>query len=467
MAITIVIVLLVIITLAFHFLSPWWFTPIASNWQSIDDTINIALWVTGLVFVLVNLFLAYVIFKYRYNRSRRATYQPENKKLETWLTLVTSFGVAAMLIPGLFVWADIIAPPKDSRIVEVVGQQWHWMYRFPGEDGRLGKTAVELIDQRNPFGIDKSDPYGQDDRLIKSNELHLPIDQPVKFVLRSKDVLHNFAVPQFRVKMDLVPGITTYVWLTPNKLGDFDVLCEELCGIAHFTMRGKVVVETEQAFDVWLDEQATFKQSINRKPPDLALGKTYYAGCVACHGQNAEGNENMNGPRLAGLGSWYIERQLHYFKQQVRGNLSEDVFGQQMAAMSALLPDETAIKAVSYYISTLTPPPSGSLKIEHSAVSQRGRELYANCAFCHGSNAEGNYATNAPRLAGQFPWYLKRQLQNYQTGQRGSHLRDLYGSQMRLMSRVLRDEQSIDEIVSYIDSIGQVVEPVLAGAGHE
>ncbi|MFQ3278095.1 MAG: cytochrome c oxidase subunit 2, partial [Colwellia sp.] len=120
MTIAIVLILLVIATLVFHFISPWWFTPLASNWQAIDDTINISLWVVGIVFVAVSLFLAFVIIKYRYNKNRRSDFEPENSKLEGWLTLITTLGVAAMLIPGLFVWGDFISVPEDSEIVEVV-----------------------------------------------------------------------------------------------------------------------------------------------------------------------------------------------------------------------------------------------------------------------------------------------------------------------------------------------------------
>ena len=99
------VVLLVIGTVLFHFLSPWWFTPIASNWATMDDTVNLTFWVTGVVFVAVNLFMAYCIVRYRHRAGLKAHYQPEDKKLEWWLTIVTSVGIAAMLAPGLLVWA--------------------------------------------------------------------------------------------------------------------------------------------------------------------------------------------------------------------------------------------------------------------------------------------------------------------------------------------------------------------------
>jgi cytochrome c oxidase subunit II len=113
----------------------------------------------------------------------------------------------------------------------------------------------------NPFGIDPNDPNGQDDIVIESNELVLLLNQPVKLLLRSKDVLHNFKVPQFRAKMDMVPGMVTYFWVTPTRPGRFEVLCAELCGVAHYAMRGYVsVVESASEYEEWLQEFPTFAQ---------------------------------------------------------------------------------------------------------------------------------------------------------------------------------------------------------------
>ena len=249
MAIAIILILLVIGSIIFHYMSPWYFTELASNWGMIDVTVTITFIVCGIVFVAANLFMAYCILRFRNkNKDQRAKYEPENKKLEAWLTVITTVGVVAMLAPGLVVWGKFVSPPDNAAIVEVVGQQWQWSYRFPGEDGELGTTDAKNISIDNPFGMNKDDPNGQDDILIAGNELHIPVDQPVKFLLRAKDVLHNFTVPQFRVKMDLVPGMVTWQWLTPTRTGTFDVLCEELCGIGHHTMRGRVVVEEEEKF---------------------------------------------------------------------------------------------------------------------------------------------------------------------------------------------------------------------------
>lgn len=450
MAIAIVILILVLATVIFHFLSPWWFTPLASNWSSIDSTIDITLWVTGIVFILVNLFLAYAVYRFRHKKDQVADYEPENKKLETWLTVITTIGVAAMLAPGLVVWSDFVHVPEDAKEFEVVGQQWSWNYRFPGKDGLLGKVDNTAISAENPFGINPNDPNGQDDVLINSNEVHLPINQPVKVLQRSKDVLHNFAIPQFRVKMDLVPGITSYFWFTPTKLGTFDVLCQELCGIAHYLMRGKVVVQTEDDFNKWLSHYPTFAESLQQPKGDVVVGKQHYQACIACHGANGQGNEAMNAPKLAGLSSWYSKRQLQYFKHNVRGFSSEDTFGAQMAAMSATLPDDKAIVDVSAYIQSL---PNVKLEQNVAADIVKGKFLYRNCSFCHGNNGQGNYALNAPRLAGQHSWYLKRQLLNFKNDIRGKHEGDLYGKQMVLMSRLLQNDEAIEQVLAYINQL--------------
>ena len=241
-----ILVLVAVGSVLFHLLSPWWWTPIASNWHYIDDTIIITFWITGVVFVAVVLFMAYCVFRFRHQPGRRAAYEPENKRLEWWLTIVTAVGVAAMLAPGLFVWNQFVTVPEGASEVEVVGQQWQWSFRLPGKDGRLGTSDTRYVSSDNPLGLNPSDPSGQDDIVIVGDDLHMPVGKPVKVLLRSLDVLHDFYVPQFRAKMDMVPGIVTYFWFTPTRTGTFEVLCAELCGVGHADMRGKVVVDERE-----------------------------------------------------------------------------------------------------------------------------------------------------------------------------------------------------------------------------
>lgn len=260
MVLAVILVLLVIITVVFTFVSPWWFTPLASNWGTIDDALIITFIITGVVFVAVTLFMAFAIFKYRHREGHKADFEPENKKLEWWLTGLTSLGIAGMLAPGLVVWADYVYPPSNAAVFETVGQQWSWSFRLPGADGEMGRAATKYINYDNPLGVDPLDPKGRDDLIIDGGEVHLLIGQPVKVYLRSVDVLHDFYVPQFRAKMDMVPGMVTYFWFTPTKTGEYEILCAELCGVGHSQMRGYVVVDNPEDYQAWLDEQMTYAE---------------------------------------------------------------------------------------------------------------------------------------------------------------------------------------------------------------
>ncbi len=257
MLFAIVLVLLVIATILFHIFSPWWFTPLASNWSNLDEALIITFWITGVAFVVLNLFMAFAVWKYRYDKDRRSEYEPENTRLELGLTVFTTVGVVGMLAPGLLAWFDYITVPDDAAVVEVIGQQWDWSYRFPGPDGVLGTTDARFFNVDNTFGLNPDDPYGKDDIVVQENELHLPVDQPYKVLLRSKDVLHNFYVPQFRAKMDMVPGLVSYLWFTPTKVGTYEIICAEYCGTSHSQMRGIVVIDERTEFQAWLDDQIT------------------------------------------------------------------------------------------------------------------------------------------------------------------------------------------------------------------
>ena len=260
MLVAFILVLVALGSVLFHFLSPWWWTPIASNWSYIDNTLIITFWITGVVFTAVVLFTAYCVFRFRHQEGIQVAYEPENKKLEWWLTIVTGVGVAAMLAPGLFVWNQFVTVPADATEFEVVGQQWQWSFRLPGKDGRLGTSDIRNVSSDNPLGLNPKDPNNNDDVVIVGDDLHLLVGKPVKVLLRSIDVLHDFYVPQFRAKMDMVPGMVTYFWFVPTRTGTFEALCFELCGIGHPNMRGKVVVETESDYQAWLQKQKTFAQ---------------------------------------------------------------------------------------------------------------------------------------------------------------------------------------------------------------
>jgi cytochrome c oxidase subunit 2 len=449
MIFAIMLFLLVVGSVLFHLYSPWYLTPLASNWGTMDDTIDLTFWVTGAVFVAINVFMAYCVFRFRNRPGQKADYEPENKKLEIWLTGLTTLGVAAMLGPGLFVWADFVNVPEEAAQVEAVGQQWHWTYRFPGEDGKLGAVEARHVSVANPLGLVPEDPDGQDDVIVDNPELHIPVGKPVKMLLRSMDVLHNFTVTQIRVKMDLVPGIVSYIWFTPTKTGEFDVMCEEYCGLAHFAMRGRIVFDEVPDFEKWLAKQPTFAELAARPAGDAVAGKPLYAVCAACHGTEGEGNLALNAPKLAGQQGWYMERQLQAFKHGKRGADADDVFGQQMVPMMATLVDDVAIRNVVAHIETLPDHPAPKTL---SGDVARGEKLYRTCAACHGADGRGSHLTNAPRQTGMNDWYLARQLQNFRSGIRGAHRDDIFGAQMGMMSANLRD-QTITDLVAYINEL--------------
>lgn len=312
MLIAIVLLVLILASLLFHWLSPWQALPLASNWQSMDDLLSITFVITGIFFVVLNLFLAYVIWRFRRRGSQASepvAYQPVNHRLERWLTVITTVGIVLLLAPGLKVYADYIKPPADAMEVEVLGSQWQWRYRFPGADGRFGGTDARFVSPTNPFGLDPKDAAGQDDALVDASELHLPLNKPVKILLRAQDVLHDFYVPPFRARMNMVPGSITTFWFTPTQAGRFEAMCAQLCGVGHAAMRGLVVVEPEADFAAWLQAKPSFAQASNPPPvpavaesgaDPLQLGRSVAQSkaCLACH--SVDGSPSV-GPSWKGL----------------------------------------------------------------------------------------------------------------------------------------------------------------------
>ena len=307
MAMSIALLVIVAGSVLFHFVAPWGATPLASNWRQMDDTLAITLAVTGIFFVVINLLIVYMLLRFRHREGRRAAYEPDNKKLEKWLIIGSTIGIMMLLTPGLFVYAEYIRVPRGAIEMEVVGQQWQWRFRFPGADGKLGKTDTRFVTSDNPFGLDPDDPAGRNNVLINGNEVHLPLNRPVRVWLRSHDVLHDFYVPPFRARMNIVPGMETSFWFTPTKVGRYEIMCAQLCGVGHPNMRGFVVVEDEPRFQTWLKAQPTFATAIAAasagSPPAgtlAAQGKALAQskGCTACH--TVDGSKSV-GPTWKGL----------------------------------------------------------------------------------------------------------------------------------------------------------------------
>lgn len=237
----------------------WWLPPLASNWNTVDTMMTMTTVITGIAFVAVHLVLAYFVF--RYSGRQKAEHVEDNPRLERTLLLITSLLIAIMVVPGLFAYSQVIAKPSDRLVVEVLGEQWRWNYRFPGEDGIFGRTDVRLITSDNVFGIDPADPTGADDIVIVGGPLYLPVNQPVLLQFRSKDVLHNFWVPEFRVKIDAVPGTVTESWFTPTREGTYQAACAEYCGVAHYVMTSEIHVVDAAEFEQWLAALPTVAQA--------------------------------------------------------------------------------------------------------------------------------------------------------------------------------------------------------------
>lgn len=386
MLLAVVLIVIVIGSVLFHFVSPWWTTPLASNWQRMDDMLTITLVITGIFFVVINVFIAYTLLRYRHRdgqgqgrgQGHSAAYEPENKKLERWLIGITTLGIMALLAPGLVVYANYVNAPRDAIVLEVLGQQWQWRYRFTGVSGKLGASDARFVNAANPFGLDPGDPAGQDNILVAGNEVHLPLNKPVKVLLRSHDVLHDFYVPPFRARMNIVPGQVSTFWFTPTKAGRYEALCAQLCGIGHANMRGFVVVEDETAFQAWLKTQPTFVMTMASPARGASAGSLAPAadarlaqgealaqskGCVACHTVN--GSPGV-GPTWKGLqgktqtladGSTVLADEA-YLRRAIREPQAQVVKGFPPIMPTAALSDEELAALVAYIQSLGGPAPA-------------------------------------------------------------------------------------------------------------
>lgn len=407
MALAIILFVLLVGSVIFNFVNPWQATEVASNWGSIDATIVMTLVITGIFFIVITLFVVYALIKYRHRDEpsskdgvHQASYAPDNSRLEWWLTVITTVGICGLLAPGLIVYDDFVHVPEEATELEVVGQQWMWRFRLPGADGKLGNASIGEISFKNPFGIDPEDPNGQDDILINSNELHIAIDQPLKMVLRSLDVLHDFYVPQFRSKMDMVPGQISYFWFTPTRLGTYEILCAEYCGVAHYNMRGNVTVDNASDYQVWLNTLPTFAQSLTQGTVDGAVEQGRQlaegSGCLACH--SVDGSKSL-GPGWKGLfgrtetltdGS-SVEVDREYFEESIL-KPNEKIVAGFAPVMVPYQFSEEQIDALLAYTKSLDEDKSGA--IDTQQLAEKGRKIAQSlgCMACHstdGSKALG------------------------------------------------------------------------------
>jgi cytochrome c oxidase subunit 2 len=237
-----------------------WMPELASrHGGGIDKMLSYLLLTTGGLLLVGHITLAWFIF--RFSGRDEVSYRMAPPKAErAWglalglvMTVIAEGGVLAL---GLPVFQEYFAsePPADAVTVEVTGEQFAWNVRYAGPDGVFGRTDAKLVDVTNPLGIDPDDPKGRDD-LLELNNIYLEVDRATEVILLSKDVLHSFFLPHLRVKQDAVPGMRIPIWFMPTKEGKFELVCAELCGLAHYRMGGFVHVLSQQGFRDWQTEK--------------------------------------------------------------------------------------------------------------------------------------------------------------------------------------------------------------------
>jgi len=230
-----------------------------------DFLLNINFAVIGIVFFITQIMMFWFVYKYQHSKKRFALFYPDNHKLELIWTVVPTIVLSALIVTGLKEWNKMTqGHPQDGMLVQVYGYQFNWITRYAGEDNKLGRSYYKLISDDNPLGIDYSDPAAQDDIITKGNEMHLPKGVPVQFEFNSRDVIHSAYFPHFRTQMNCVPGMTTRFYMEPTittaemrvitkkETFDYVLLCNKVCGVAHYNMKMKVVVDEPAEFKNWL-----------------------------------------------------------------------------------------------------------------------------------------------------------------------------------------------------------------------
>ena len=240
--------------------------------EAFDSMFKVTLIVTGIVFFATQAVLFWFAYKYQSSEKRKTAYFfSHDNKLEIIWTTIPAIAMTILVVIGLKNWFTVTAPaPDDAMVVEIVGKQFNWIVRYPGKDKELGVRDFRKInDANNVLGLDWNDPHNMDD-IISQQEMHLVVNKPVKLLIGSRDVIHDVGLPHFRLKMDAVPGIATTLSFTPSITTDsmkkitgnpdfvYEIACDQLCGKGHYSMRGVIVVETQEQYDAWMAKQQTY-----------------------------------------------------------------------------------------------------------------------------------------------------------------------------------------------------------------
>ncbi len=254
-----------------------WGLPIAASTyaEQIDFGIRLIHYVMFAIFILWGIFFTYLLVKYRQRpgvpAEREETHNAFKGLIPDFVVMI--FEIALIAFYAIPVWSKIkmqFPKPEDANQVDIIAEQFAWNAHYPGADGKFGKRSVDLVHFSNPIGLDHDDPSAQDD-VVLANEIHMPVGKPTLIRLTSKDVIHSFWIPAFRIKQDAVPGMTIPVWVTPTKPGHYELSCAQLCGFAHSLMRGDVYVDTPEDYAAWLKATAAAQQPAAKATQNLGF----------------------------------------------------------------------------------------------------------------------------------------------------------------------------------------------------
>jgi cytochrome c oxidase subunit II len=236
----------------------------------IDHILEFSHWFMGALFLGWSLFFIFVLFRFHKSRHPAADHQGVTSGISTHLEFSVVLIEAVLLIGfAIPLWAKRVNQFPDTQnaiLVHAVGQQFNWTFHLPGPDGEFGRRNIELVTNSNPLGLDPNDPAGKDD-IVVPGELHAPIDRPLIIELSSKDVIHNFALPAMRIAQDAIPGSLIPMWFRPIKTGTYEVICGQLCGLGHYSMKGTLVVDSPADYQAWLKERAELSGTQAAPPP--------------------------------------------------------------------------------------------------------------------------------------------------------------------------------------------------------
>ncbi|MGH9141715.1 MAG: cytochrome c oxidase subunit II [Vicinamibacterales bacterium] len=224
----------------------------------VDHMTVLVHWLMLVLFVGWGLFFIFVLFRFRKSANPTASYVGAKGKISKGLEVaVALIEVVLLVFYAIPAWARRVkAFPSESGavVVRVVAEQFAWNIHYPGPDGKFGRTDIKLVSADNPLGLDRRDPDAKDD-ITTINQLNLPTDRPVLVHLSSKDVIHSFGLYEMRVKQDAIPGMSIPVWFIPNRVGEYEIVCSQLCGLGHFRMRGFITIQSAADYQKWFDDQ--------------------------------------------------------------------------------------------------------------------------------------------------------------------------------------------------------------------